>query len=171
MRIQLIFFIAIFLAMNAFSQSSDTLYVNLTSHKAKSFDLSSVRRLTFTETEMTVVKNNNTQVKTNFSEIESLTFNRKYDELGGIKETNFAKILVYPNPTTGQLTINNEQLTIVNERTTIENIEIFDIFGSRLTPNPSPFWRGAGGEVNISHLPSGIYFLKINNQTFKIIKN
>ena len=36
-------------------------------------------------------------------------------------------ISIYPNPTTGQLTINNEQLII-------NNVEVFDIYGRKLSP-------------------------------------
>ena len=75
---------------------------------------------------------------------------------------------VYPNPTTGELTINSEQLTI-------NNVEIFDISGRFLTPNPSPKWRGESdglGEVviDISHLPDGVYFLKIGNEMVRVVK-
>ena len=41
-----------------------------------------------------------------------------------INEPVQSKFVVYPNPTSGQLTINNEQLTI-------DNIEIFDVFGRK----------------------------------------
>jgi hypothetical protein len=65
------------------------------------------------------------------------------------------QITVYPNPTTGQLTINNEQLTI-------NNVEIFDFYGKNIlsqTINRTPQTT-----VDISHLPSGIYFLQIHTE-------
>jgi len=75
---------------------------------------------------------------------------------------NQTEIKVYPNPTTGQLTINNEQLTI-------KNVELFDVVGSKLshfTIHDSQF------TIDISHLSAGMYFLKIdNNKLIKIIKN
>ena len=86
----------------------------------------------------------------------------------GIVETHCnASLQIYPNPTTGELTINNEQLTI-------NNIEIFDIYGKKhhisyLTSHIS------NHQINISHLPAGIYFLKITteNGVFveKVVKN
>jgi hypothetical protein len=60
------------------------------------------------------------------------------------------KIAVYPNPTTGKLRIRNYELGIMN-------VEVFDIYGRKL-----PLQNGEGwGEVNIAHLQTGIYFLKI----------
>jgi len=79
-----------------------------------------------------------------------------------ITEIKTFNLTVYPNPTNSQLTINNEQLII-------NNVELFDIFGkcwlslqSLLSPEPI---------IDISHLPNGIYILKINNLIInKIIK-
>ena len=84
----------------------------------------------------------------------------------GVTNTQAAGITIYPNPTSGQLTIDNGQLKI-------DNVEIFDVFGRNLTPFPSPIWRGVSegrGEVDISHLPAGIYYLKVDGKTTKIIK-
>ena len=86
-----------------------------------------------------------------------------------IEETNIANIIcnsyikIYPNPTTGELIIDDEEITI-------ENIEILDVVGrvvfrsnvSQLSPKTT---------INISHLSSGIYFLKIAGKTVKIVKN
>jgi len=84
------------------------------------------------------------------------------------------RIKVYPNPTTGELRIANYELRI-------DNIEIFDIYGRKVGAKfPSNVLEGwqpqADGVVlNISHLNSGIYFMKITTEqgviTKKIIKN
>jgi hypothetical protein len=70
-------------------------------------------------------------------------------------------INIHPNPTTGELTIDNGQLTI-------ENIEIFDIYGrklSSLTSHPAP-----RTSLNISHLPAGMYFVKISTDEGMVVK-
>jgi hypothetical protein len=80
-----------------------------------------------------------------------------------------ANITLVPNPTTGQLTIINEQLTIIN-------IEIYDVFGRKL---PSVLTDGAEGRkqnnINISKFTAGIYFVKVKTEAGetvkKIIKN
>ena len=88
-------------------------------------------------------------------------------------------IVVYPNPTNGELKIENGELEIIN-------VEIFDIFGrvvgaypcgrpERTTP---PFGHPSnnGGEftLDISNAPSGIYFIRIQTEndvvTRKIVK-
>jgi len=71
------------------------------------------------------------------------------------------ELWVYPNPTTGQLIINNEQLTI-------KNVEIFDIVGCKLSA--FCFLPSAFIEIDISHLASGIYFLRIDGKTMKLVK-
>jgi len=90
------------------------------------------------------------------------TMNFNYTKVG-INEQDKVQLQVYPNPTTGQLTINNEQLTI-------NNVEIFDIYGKKhhlITSSSNHL-------INISHLPAGVYFVKITTdtgiQTQKIIK-
>jgi len=67
------------------------------------------------------------------------------------------KISIYPNPTTGQITINNEQLTI-------NSIDIFDVYGKKLSHNHL-ITTSSHHLINISHLAAGIYFVKISTQT------
>ena len=86
----------------------------------------------------------------------------------GVETWEETNILVYPNPTTGELTINNEQLII-------NNIEIFDIYGRKLSHISYPKSH-ISYLINISHLQAGIYFVKISTEagetiTRKIIKN
>jgi len=72
-------------------------------------------------------------------------------------------IKIYPNPTTGKLQVTSNELR--------ENviIEIFDVVG-KLQKAES---RKQNGEItiDISHLANGMYFLKIDEKVFKIIKN
>jgi hypothetical protein len=106
----------------------------------------------------------------------------------GIKSlhvTHYA-LQIYPNPTTGQLRIMNYEL---GENTVIE---IYDIYGKNVFTSPNPSKGGeqatnrAGiklhtvssppseglGEVviDISHLAKGMYFLKVDNRMYKVVK-
>jgi len=79
------------------------------------------------------------------------------------KENIDSSIVIYPNPTTGELRIENGELRI-------EDVEIFDIYGRKqLSTFSSQF-----PTLNISHFPAGVYFLKIHTEngmvTKKIIK-
>ena len=80
--------------------------------------------------------------------------------------TEISTIAVYPNPTTGELTIDNGQLTI-------NNVEVFDIYGRKM-PQVSNLTSHISNQINIAHLPAGIYFIKrttdVGTQTQKVIK-
>ena len=83
------------------------------------------------------------------------------------------RIIVAPNPTTGVLNLIQERITnyelgINNEQLTINNVEIYDIYGRRQMAES----RKQNGEmvINISNLAVGIYFLKVGNETVKVVK-
>jgi hypothetical protein len=76
-------------------------------------------------------------------------------------------ILIYPNPTFGELTIQDSRFKI-------QDVEIFDVVGkchalrlSRVTNNETT--------IDISHLLAGVYFVRIETNggmtTKKVIKN
>jgi len=87
-------------------------------------------------------------------------------------------ISIYPNPTTGELNIIQGiagLLNLIQYRNDVRNIEIFDVYGRALqfsTSHKSPM--SPETTINISHLPTGIYFIKITTEaettTKKIIK-
>jgi len=70
-------------------------------------------------------------------------------------------IVIYPNPTTGMI---NVQCLMIN----VQNIEIFDVFGRTVGAiNPLQKLEGCpkdGVVINISHLSTGIYFLRITTE-------
>ena len=67
-------------------------------------------------------------------------------------------ISIYPNPTTGELRIRNYELGI-------KDIQIFDVMGRRYSPPLE-----GPGEVNISYLPTGIYFVQIATEKGVVTK-
>ena len=73
-------------------------------------------------------------------------------------------ISIYPNPTSGELRIRNYELGI-------KDIRIFNMIGNKLS---IPDEQVAAGEINISHLPAGIYFLQVTTEkgvvTKKVVK-
>ena len=72
-----------------------------------------------------------------------------------------SNIKVYPNPTYGQLTMNNEQL-IIND------VEIYDVVGQKLQSTIVNLQSEI--TIDISHLPAGVYFLKAGNKVAKVVK-
>ena len=99
---------------------------------------------------------------------ESLSYNTVKVAIGftgiGEKEKDDG-IVVYPNPTGGDLRIENGELKI-------ENVEIYDVFGRNMGVKFPSF--GGAGVVNIAHFPTGIYFLRVQTEngviTRKVVK-
>ena len=98
------------------------------------------------------------------------------DQTYGVAENIKPEVLVYPNPTTGEL-----RVEISDMRYEISDIEIYDLYGrkylvSSLTSQVSNHLIVSSSNhlINIAHLAAGIYFLKITTEagmiTKKIIK-
>jgi len=68
-------------------------------------------------------------------------------------------IQVYPNPTTGQLTIDNEQLTI-------NIVEVYDVCGRKVLVPPLTVLRS----YDLTVLHPGIYLLRVGNDWAKVVK-
>ncbi len=76
----------------------------------------------------------------------------------GTNDFSVNKFNIYPNPTSNIINIFGE--------TEIELLQIFDVSGKQLIA------KKESNSVDVSKLPKGIYFLKINNkETVKFIKN
>ena len=88
-------------------------------------------------------------------------------EVGVIETQSIASLQVYPNPMIGELTITNYELQITGA-----DIQMFDIMGHNLRSFTCPPTRSF--TIDISHLHSGIYFVKIKTEkeiiTKRIIK-
>ena len=71
----------------------------------------------------------------------------------GISENSLLNITVFPNPTNGAVTISNPELRITD-------VEIFDSYGKNISAHL--FITSLSNHlINISHLPAGVYFLRI----------
>jgi len=72
-------------------------------------------------------------------------------------------VSIYPNPTTGELRIKSDELRV-------ENVELFDMTGEKNFNSQFSILNS----LDISHLPAGMYFVKITTDkgvvTKKIVK-
>jgi hypothetical protein len=76
----------------------------------------------------------------------------------GIKQHFASSFNIFPNPATNEFTITNYELRITS-------VEIYDVFGKKLLSHTAN--RTSQTTINVSHLQSGVYFVKIyteNNQ-------
>jgi len=71
-------------------------------------------------------------------------------------------VALYPNPTTGELKIKNYEIEITN-------IEVFDIYGRKLSSNHHII-SSSNHVINISHFPAGIYIIKISTEEGEVIR-
>ncbi|MDR0828643.1 MAG: T9SS type A sorting domain-containing protein [Prevotellaceae bacterium] len=82
---------------------------------------------------------------------------RNSSAVNEVEESNF---FVYPNPATNELRIKNYELKINDV------VQILDVTGKII----SDFRFQISNSINVSALSQGIYFLKINNQVIKFVK-
>ena len=97
------------------------------------------------------------------------------------------EITVYPNPTTGLLTICDMRYATSDNRTSdnrISEIKLFDVMGRMVMPvetlratslqsqiaNRKSDIGQSEIEINISHLPTGVYFLRIKTETGVVVR-
>ena len=72
-------------------------------------------------------------------------------------------ITLVPNPTTGELQITNYELQITS-------IEVFDVYGRKQKAESRKEKAEGNMEIDISHLPAGLYFVKIQTEAGEITK-
>jgi hypothetical protein len=83
------------------------------------------------------------------------------DNLSIINNTIEVQVKVHPNPTRGELTIDNGELTI-------DNVEIYDMMGRTVYSSTRPLVHPS--TINISHLATDNYFLRLQTEKGKIKK-
>jgi hypothetical protein len=91
------------------------------------------------------------------SDIQKLTFNSLYTGVNQLEHQS--SVLIYPNPATNFFKIAAE-----SEQTL--HVQLFSLTGQLLTDT----YCQTDEAVNISELQSGIYFVKVNGATFKLLK-
>jgi len=93
--------------------------------------------------------------------VETCSFNVEVQSCVGINENSLNYIEIYPNPTYGIVTINLKRL-ITNAEYSITSIEGKVVQQNRFTGNQLV--------IDLRNEPKGVYFLKIENQVTKLIK-
>lgn len=82
-----------------------------------------------------------------------------YDYVSSIDEIKSSSITVYPNPTSDNFIIKSNKI--------IEKVEVFNSVGKLIlsvSPNAIDF------SMDLDKYEKGIYFIRIDNETIKLIK-
>jgi len=100
-----------------------------------------------------------------FIQIEGVTV-----EGVGVEELTIdnGQLKIYPNPTSGQLTISPAGGGKGVEELGIKSVEVFDVYGKKISFNTSHL--APRTSINISHLATGIYFLKIATEAGEVVR-
>ncbi len=80
----------------------------------------------------------------------------QFEKIVGLGEAATAALKVYPNPTTGELKIENGKWKV-------DKVEIFTLTGQRV-------FKTTETEFSIAHLPAGMYILKVDGKTVNVVK-
>ena len=85
-----------------------------------------------------------------------------YDPNASIEDNNFSTAVnVYPNPASSILNVSSNETQKLH-------CELYSMMGEKILEKD--FW-GANASLNIATLRSGAYILKVNGQSFKVLKN
>lgn len=95
-------------------------------------------------------------------------------------ETNHSNYIIYPNPASDFITISlgsfgacsNENNNVASPN---DSIEIYDVMGILVTQIPMSVFNSQTKvldlpRIDISHLPAGVYFMKVGNRFEKFVK-
>jgi len=94
-----------------------------------------------------------------FTVIEDVELVAHFESNVGIENIETATIKIYPNPTSGMLKIESSGLRV-------ENVIIYDVFGKiQKIEN----WKTEKA-IDISHLPTGVYFVKISTEAGEVVR-
>ena len=172
-----IIFVLIFVFLQIFPLHAQNLRVYQTNTVKSSYPLSEIREITFSKREMYIVPPiaDTALVRIPLENLRFLSF-KDYGDFSVVDRLNYMALQVYPNPVSYELQVTSYEGG---------SIEIYDVVGQCVftSPNPSKggeypisFGEGAGVVIDVSHLASGMYILKItdyekNIKIFKIIKN
>lgn len=119
--------------------------------------LSTVQRITFSGTTMTIVNKDATQTNYSLSNVQKLFFALRSTPTTDIINLETFNVKAYPNPTADILFVEGVQK--------VESMRLYNLAGNELAV---PYTQLVNGiQLNVSALTQGFYLLQVNNQTIK----
>ncbi len=138
--------------------AQSNLYLRLNSQTTQSLLISSVRKIVFENGNMIFNLQNATSNSFPIGSIAAITFNPNTD-LKTLSSQS-GKFIIYPNPVVDQFFIKDMSEKVVS-------VVIYQLNGLPVYQAENP---DISNGINVSNLHSGLYLVKINNQTIKISK-
>ena len=86
-----------------------------------------------------------------------------------VDDNNVNRTSIYPNPTTDFITITLSNKGLQPFATT-DKVQIFDILGLEIIDLTPALSIGEGVRIDVSHLPVGVYFIRIGSMVEKFVK-
>ena len=141
------------------AHGQNNLYVHEKSGSTQSFALSGIKKLTFTDYNISIERKGTT---TEYFSIENIAY-MGFKAPVNIFERPTENFSIYPNPVTNNLTVANNGL--------IDDLKIFDIQG-KIYLNFAP--KAETINIDMSSFAAGVYFLRLVSNgkisTSKVIK-
>jgi hypothetical protein len=160
MKLKLFIFVIICLNgmfLNELKSQSAIINIIRWDNSEKKVEMDALRKLTFTADDL--VLNYQAGLVENIAkaEIRKVVFGTSTS----VKPLNLLNtIQVYPNPT-------REFITIKNIPDTPLQVVVYSITGSQVL---NVQMNSSNQQINVSNLPNGLYYLKVNNQVIKFTK-
>ncbi len=151
-----------FLVLPAFcrAEQQEGMVIYLTDGTKQEMAFSGIRKLTFADNQFGVVGTSEGATDANFaySSVRKIVFDLKSAGVGKVEAS--AQWVVSPNPVVSQLSV------VGYDAAEAASVAIYSMDGQlrRSIAN----WDGT--PINVESLPSGIYLLTLNDQTFKFVK-
>lgn len=152
----IILLVLMFVVCHANAQS--ILIIKKADNTQQAYNLSDIQKLTFSDTNLVVNVIDGTTPTLAKSEVKSIVFN---NENSGIGEdlADETKVIVFPNPS-------SDFIYVETNKEEASEITIYNTQGQLVIRAKMP----SGYPINISSLVAGVYVLKVENQTIKLLK-
>ena len=137
------------------------LYVKEKAGTQTAFDLSSIKKLTFPASQMTVTKTNGSAVTYGLSSVRYLSFNSVKTDIIPIESLSGSYLTLYPNPVIDQL-----QISYKMAQTGIVQLKIVDLQGKVIYSQILNSQNGTNhATISVAQLPVGLYIFLMQSET------
>jgi hypothetical protein len=149
----------------SFTQAQSILTVKEKSGINTQFDLTNVRKISFTTCIMSLSKKDATTAVYTLNSIQNLNFSNSISEVPEHKDNAVFRLTIYPNPTIEQLTVSFEC-----EATEKVQLQVLDMQGKLRLQHIFNSQAGTNQQtISVSELSKGLYICRLINSKGVII--